>query len=140
MMQMYDNKEISENTKESMTMPKILVVEDNLLNMELVFDILKSLGFVVHGAINGEEAIKMIENEHYDLILMDIELPGKDGISAIRTIKSKPGYNDVPTIALTAYAMKGDREKFLAAGFDDYIAKPIDVPAFMKQMQKYKKS
>ncbi len=100
----------------------------------------RSSGFVVSGAINGEEAIKMVEKEHYDLILMDIELPGMDGISAIKIIKSKPGYNNVPNIALTAFAMKGDREKFLAAGFDDYMAKPIDVPGFMKKMQKYKKS
>ena len=108
--------------------------------MELVIEILKSLGFVVSGAINGEDAIKEVEKEHYDLILMDIELPVMDGISAIRIIKSKPGYNNVPNIALTAFAMKGDREKFLAAGFDDYISKPIDVPEFMKKMQKYKKS
>jgi len=118
----------------------VLVVEDNPLNMELIVEILKSSGFLVSGAINGEEAIKMVENEHYDLILMDIELPGMDGISAIKIIKSKPGYNKVPNIALTAFAMKGDREKFLAAGFDDYIAKPIDVPGFIKQMQKYKQS
>jgi two-component system, cell cycle response regulator DivK len=119
---------------------KVLIVEDNPLNMELVIEILKSSGFLVSGAINAEEAIKMIENEHYDLILMDIELPGMDGISAIKIIKSKPGYDNVPNIALTAFAMKGDREKFLAAGFDDYIAKPIDVPGFIKQMQKYKQS
>ncbi|NJD52332.1 MAG: response regulator [Candidatus Methanoperedens sp.] len=119
---------------------KILIVEDNPLNMELVIEILKSSGFLVSGAINAEEAIKMIENEHYDLILMDIELPGMDGISAIKIIKSKPGYDAVPNIALTAFAMKGDREKFLAAGFDDYIAKPIDVPGFIKQVQKYKQS
>ena len=123
-----------------MAQMNVLVVEDNPLNMELVIEILKSLGFVVSGAINGEEAIKMADKEHYDLILMDIELPGMDGISAIRIIKSKPGYNNVPNIALTAFAMKGDWEKFLAAGFDDYMAKPIDVPGFMKQMQKYKKS
>jgi CheY-like chemotaxis protein len=120
-------------------MTKVLVVEDNPLNMELVIEILKSLGFVVSGAINGEEPIKMVENEHYDLILMDIELPGMDGISAIRIIKSKPEYNNVPAIALTAFAMKGDREKFLAAGFDDYIAKPIDVIGFIKKMEKYKR-
>ncbi len=125
-----------------MAQMSVLIVEDNPLNMELVIEILKSSGFLVSGAINGEEAIKMIENEHehYDLILMDIELPGMDGISAIKIIKSKPGYNNVPNIALTAFAMKGDREKFLAAGFDDYIAKPIDVPGFIKKMQKYKRS
>ncbi|VVB56003.1 Chemotaxis protein CheY [uncultured archaeon] len=125
-----------------MAQMNVLIVEDNPLNMELVIEILKSSGFLVSGAINGEEAIRMVENEHehYDLILMDIELPGMDGISAIKIIKGKPGYSNVPNIALTAFAMKGDREKFLAAGFDDYIAKPIDVLGFIKKMQKYKQS
>ena|SRR3989304_4249479 len=121
-------------------MTKVLVVEDNPLNMELVLEILRSLGFIVNGAINGEDAVKEVEKEHYDLILMDIELPVMDGISAIKIIKSMPGYNNVPAIALTAFAMKGDRKKFLSGGFDDYIAKPIDVPEFMKKMQHFKKS
>jgi len=115
-------------------MTKVLVVEDNPLNMELVVEILKSSGFEVYGAINGEDAIKEVESEHYDLILMDIELPVMDGISAMRIIKSKSGYHSVPIVALTAFAMKGDKEKFLAEGFDDYISKPIDVPEFMKKM------
>ena len=121
-------------------MTKVLVVEDNPLNMELVLEILKSLDFIVSEAINGEEAIKMVDDEHYDLILMDIELPGMDGINTTGIIKNKSGYNNVTIVALTAFAMKGDREKFLAAGFDDYIAKPIDVPGFIKQMKKYRKS
>ena len=135
MTQMYDNREKKEDN-----MTKVLVVEDNPLNMELVLEILKSLDFIVSEAINGEEAIKMVENEHYDLILMDIELPGMDGINTTRIIKNKPGYNNVTAVALTAFAMKGDREKFLCAGFDDYIAKPIDVSGFIEQMKKYKKS
>lgn len=118
-------------------MIKVLVVEDNPLNMELVMEILKSLGFIVNGAVNGEDAVNEIEKEHFDLILMDIELPVMDGLSAIRIIKSRPGYDNVPAVALTAFAMKGDKERFLAAGFDDYIAKPIDVPEFMKKMQDY---
>ena len=121
-------------------MTKVLVVEDNSLNMELVVEILKSSGFEVYGAINGEDAIKEVESEHYDLILMDIELPVMDGISAKKIIKSKPGYNNVPIIALTAFAMKGDKEKFLSEGFDDYISKPIDVPEFMKKMHIFGKS
>ncbi|HMB45000.1 MAG TPA: response regulator [Candidatus Methanoperedens sp.] len=121
-------------------MTKVLVVEDNPLNMELVVEILNSLGFEVFGAINGEDAIKEVEKEHYDLILMDIELPVMDGISALRIIKSKPEYHNVHTVALTALAMKGDKEKFLAAGFEDYISKPIDVPEFMKKMLIFKKS
>lgn len=119
-------------------MTKVLVVEDMPLNMELVLEIFKSMGFFVHGAANGEEAVRMTEKEQYDLILMDIELPIIDGVSAARIIKNNPAYENVPIIALTAYAMKGDKERFLAKGFDDYIAKPMDVPDFMIKMEKYR--
>jgi len=121
-------------------MTKVLVVEDNPLNMELVLEILRSLEFTAHSSINGGEAIKKIENEKYDLILMDIGLPVMDGVSATKIIKSMPDYKNVPVIALTAFAMKGDKEKFLADGFDDYIGKPIDVHEFMKTIQKFRKS
>jgi len=117
-------------------MTKVLVVEDMPLNMELVLEIFKSMGFFACGAVNGEEAVRMTEKEQYDLIIMDIELPMMDGINAAKVIKSNPAYEKVPIIALTAYAMKGDRERFLAEGFDDYIPKPIDVPDFMKKMEK----
>jgi len=116
------------------------VVEDNPLNMELFLEILKSSGFAVHGVASGEDAVKEVKKERYDLILMDIGLPVMDGISAMKVIKSMPGYDLVPIVALTAFAMKGDREKFLGAGFNDYISKPIDVPEFMKKMQDFKKS
>lgn len=118
-------------------MTKVLVVEDNPFNMELVLEILKSLGFEAFGTINGEDAVIEVEKQQFDLILMDIELPMMDGITAMRNIKTKSGNQNIPIIALTAFAMKGDKEKFLADGFDDYIAKPIDVPEFMKKMQKY---
>jgi CheY-like chemotaxis protein len=118
-------------------MIKVLVVEDDPISRELVFEMLNAQGFVVHGAENGVEAIKKTEKELYYLILMDIELPGMDGIEATRTIKNMPQYKDVPIIALTAYAMKGDKERILEAGLDDYIAKPIDVSDFMKRMEKY---
>ncbi|MCX9026489.1 MAG: response regulator, partial [Candidatus Methanoperedens sp.] len=74
----------------------------------------------------------------YDLIVMDIMMPGMDGIEAARIIKSKPRYEKTPVIALTAYAMKGDRERLIEVGFDDYIPKPIDVPEFMRIIGKYK--
>lgn len=119
-------------------MTKVLVVEDDPLNMELVLEMVKTLGFTADVAENGEEAIKRAENGIYDLILMDIWLPGMDGVEAARTIKSNPKYKDVPVMAITSYAMKGDRERFLDAGFDDYVSKPIDVPDFMKRMKKYK--
>jgi CheY-like chemotaxis protein len=118
---------------------KVLVVEDNLINMELVLEILNALGFTAVRATSGAEAIKNLEKEIYDLILMDIELPGIDGIAITKVIKSKPQYKNVPVIALTAYAMKGDKERFLAAGFDDYVSKPLEVPDFMKRLEKYRK-
>lgn len=120
-------------------MTKVLVVEDNPFNMELVLEILDGMGFIAAGAANGAEAIKNVEKDVYDLVLMDIELPGMDGVAISKIIKNKPEYKNVPIIALTAYAMKGDKERFLAAGFNDYISKPLDVPDFMKRMEKYRK-
>ncbi len=116
-------------------MTKVLVVEDNPLNMELVVEILNAHGFRVHEAIDGENALKKMETEDYDLVLMDIELPGLDGVEVTKIIKEK--YKKVPVIALTSYAMKGDRERFLAAGFDEYLSKPLDVTAFLKRLEKY---
>jgi len=120
-------------------MTKILVVEDDPLNMELVCEILRANGFTVHEASSGKEAIEKTKKEFYDLIVMDIMMPGMDGIEATRIIKSKPGYEKTPVIALTAYAMKGDRERLLAEGFDDYVPKPIAVPDFLERVEKYRK-
>lgn len=119
-------------------MTKVLVVEDNPLNMELILEILNANGITAHEAIDGEEAVKKAEKEVYDLILMDIELPIMDGVEAAKIIKSKN--KKVPIIALTSYAMKGDKERFLAAGFDEYISKPIEVSDFMKKLEKYIKA
>lgn len=119
-------------------MKKVLVVEDNILNLELVLEILDVLGFEAKGAEDGKEALSIIEKEQYDLILMDIELPGMNGIDVTNIIKRKLSYEKVPVIALTAYAMKGDKERFIASGFDDYMAKPLDVAEFIKKMDKYK--
>jgi CheY-like chemotaxis protein len=119
-------------------MTNVLVVEDDPLNMELVCEILRSNGFTVHEASNGKEAIEKTGKESYDLIVMDIMMPGIDGIETTRIIKSKAGYEKTPVIALTAYAMKGDRERLIEVGFDDYIPKPIDIPEFMRIIGKYK--
>lgn len=120
-------------------MTKVLVIEDEPLNMELILELLATKGFTVHGAVDGEDAIRKTEKEVYNLIIMDIALPGMNGVEATRIIKSKPEYKDVPVIALTAYAMKGDKERFLADGFDDYISKPLDVVDFMIKLDKYSK-
>lgn len=118
-----------------MKIKKALIVEDNPINMELVMEILTANGIIVDEAVNGEEAIEKVEKETYDLVLMDIELPGMDGVDATKLIKSK--HKNLPILALTSYAMKGDRERFIAAGFDDYIAKPIDVNSFIEKINKF---
>lgn len=120
-------------------MTKVLVVDDTPSNKELVLEILNGEGFAAHGAQDGAEAIKMTEKELYDLILMDLRLPGTDGIEVTRAIKSNRAYKDVPVIALTAHAMKGDKERILNEGcFDDYMSKPIDLPEFINRMEKYR--
>jgi len=118
-------------------MKKVLVVEDNPINMELVMEILTANGFSAEGAVNGEEAVARVENKAYDIVLMDIELPGMDGVEATRLIKKK--HKNLPVIALTSYAMKGDRDRFLAVGFDDYISKPLDVADFINKLNKLNK-
>ncbi len=106
--------------------PKILVVEDNDRNRRLIRMVLKAKGYEVVEAVTAEEAIVQLNNEPVALILMDIQLPEMDGLELTQNIKENPDTKDIPIIALTAYAMKGDREKFLTAGCDGYIAKPID--------------
>ena len=104
----------------------ILVVEDNPLNLELVSDILEANGYQVLQAINGKEAIEEVEKTQPELILMDIQLPGLDGLTVTGIIKDNPATANIPIIALTAHAMRGDEDKARQAGCDGYISKPID--------------
>lgn len=113
---------------------RILVVEDNPLNQELVCDILQAQGYRTFQAGNGNEAMSLAEKEHPDLILMDIQLPGADGLTITRTLKANPHTCDIKIIALTAHAMKGDDDKAIEAGCDDYIAKPINTRDFPKKI------
>ena len=117
-------------------MTNILVVEDNPLTIELIFEILEGNGYNVDTAENGREAVLKCGIRFYDLILLDIQMPLMNGFDARRLIKNKPAYKNVPIIALTSFAMKGDKERFINAGFDDYISKPIDVPGFQKKIGK----
>lgn len=120
-------------------MKKALVVEDNPLNRELIYELVTECGFTVDTAVNGEEAVKKAHNEVYDLIIMDIELTGMDGITATKKIRDKPDNEKTPVIAVTSYAMRGDRERFLAEGFNEYVAKPINVDDFEELLKKYTK-
>ncbi len=109
-----------------MTAPAaILVVDDNNLNLELVTDLLEMAGYGVRQARTAEEALDAVRAMPPDLILMDIGLPGMDGHAAVRVLKQDPATRDIPTVALTAYAMAGDEQRARDSGFDGYITKPI---------------
>lgn len=105
---------------------RILIVDDNAINLKLVAYLMKANGYTVETALDAESAIDAIRANHPDVILMDIQLPGIDGLELTRRLKADPGTRDIVIVAVTAYAMKGDQAKALAAGCDDYITKPID--------------
>lgn len=108
----------------------ILVAEDNVKNMRLVTLLLKSLGYRALQAQDGEEALRLAQEAHPDLILMDIQLPKFSGVEVAEALRANGLVNGTPIIALTAHAMQGDRERFLDAGFAGYISKPINTREF----------
>ena len=122
-----------------MTVKTILVVEDNELNMKLVRGLIKIGKYGILEAIDAESGIEQIRAQRPDLVLMDIQLPGMDGLSATKIIKEDPSIKDIPVVALTSYAMQGDEEKALEAGCTGYIAKPIDTRKFLETISKYLK-
>ncbi len=115
-------------------MAKVLVVEDNPANMTLAKFLLESVGHTVLSAIDAESGVILATTEQPDLILMDIQLPGMDGLQATGLLKADPGTRSIPVIALTALAMKGDEERILGAGCDGYIAKPLDYKQFLAKI------
>ena len=112
-------------------MATILLVEDNETNMKLSRFLLESADHAVLTATNAEAGLALARERHPDLILMDIQLPGMDGLQATMQLKSSAGTRDIPVIALTALAMKGDEERIRAAGCDGYVAKPLDYKQFL---------
>ena len=115
----------------------ILVVEDNELNMRLLHDLLASRGYAVLQTGDATEALTLARQHKPDLILMDISLPGVSGLEVIKWIKNDGALNDIPIIAVTAFAMKGDKEKICQSGCDGYIAKPISVANFLKTVEQF---
>ena len=113
----------------------ILVVEDNERNLKLLRDVLEYAGYDVRVARTAEDGITLAVSEPPDLVLMDLQLPGIDGMEALRRLRESPRTADVPVVALTAQAMKQDRERALAAGFNGYVEKPISVRAFTDQVR-----
>ena len=113
---------------------RILLVEDNEMNRDMLSRRLQRRGFEVLLAVDGAEGIDKARSERPDLILMDMSLPVKDGYEASRELKDDPVTSAIPIIALTAHAMVGDREKCLAAGCDDYDSKPVDLPRLLSKI------
>lgn len=118
-------------------MPRVLVVEDNPASLELMVYLLKAFGHTPLSARDGLEGLEAARREQPDLILCDIQLPGADGHEVCRQLKQNTELQDVPLLAVTAYAMVGDREKLLAEGFDGYISKPINPETFIAQLSPF---
>ncbi|HEX3479115.1 MAG TPA: response regulator [Kofleriaceae bacterium] len=116
---------------------RILIVDDNATNLKLVAYLMKANGYTVDTALDAELAIVAIRHNHPDVILMDIQLPGIDGLELTRRLKADPATRDIVIVAVTAYAMKGDQAKALAAGCDDYITKPIDTRALPETIARH---
>src|SRR5206468_6345532 len=105
---------------------RVLLAEDNPINQQIAREILEQAGALVTVADNGRIAIEKLRTGHFDLILMDVQMPEMDGFQATAEIRGDPSFKDFPIIAMTAHAMSGDRDKCLAAGMNDYVTKPID--------------
>jgi len=117
----------------------ILVVEDNDLNMKLVKSLLEMGNYHVLEAMEAQTGIQLAREHRPDLILMDIQLPGMDGLAATRVIKGDDALKDIPVVAITSYAMEGDERKTREAGCTGYIAKPIDTRSFLENIAQYVK-
>jgi two-component system, cell cycle response regulator DivK len=118
-------------------MPKILLVEDNEMNRDMLSRRLRRKGYEVISAPDGSRGIAMAQEDHPDLILMDISLPVMDGLQATRHLKASPDTQAIPIIALTAHAMAGDREKCLEAGCNDYATKPVEFPQLLAKIRHF---
>ena len=116
---------------------QILVVEDNGKNMKLFRDVLLAKGYRTLAATTGEEAVALAVEHSPDLVLMDIQLPDIDGVAALGRLRADGRTASLPVLALTAQAMEGDRERFLAAGFDGYVSKPVNIAEFVATVELY---
>jgi CheY-like chemotaxis protein len=116
---------------------RILVVDDNVTNLKLIEYLLKAKGYDVQTAIDAESALEAVRNTRPSLVLMDLQLPGMDGLELTRRLKSDPNTREIVIVAVTAYAMKGDEQRALDAGCDGYVAKPIDTRALPQVVESH---
>ena len=114
-----------------------MIVEDNERNLKLLRDVLGAYGYRTIEARSGEEALALVRSERPELVLMDIQLPGMDGVEALRELRRSGEFAGTPVVAVTAFVMEEDRERFLAAGFDAYLEKPVDVRALRVCVDSY---
>ena len=115
----------------------ILIVEDEPRNLKLCRDLLQVSGYTTIEATDGKQGVKLAKSKKPDVILMDIQMPKMDGLEATRILKADTTTGNIPILALTSYAMKGDEEKILQAGCDRYITKPIDIKELLKKVAEY---
>jgi two-component system cell cycle response regulator DivK len=120
-----------------MTGPQVVVVEDNERNMKLFRDVLQASGYRTLEATTGERAVELVLEHGPDLVLMDIQLPDIDGVEALGRLRADERTASVPVLALTAQAMDGDRERFLTAGFDGYLSKPVNIRDLVNTVKRY---
>ena len=120
-----------------MAAERILIVDDNVVNLKLMRVLLAGEGYDVRTATDADEALSVVKEFSPRLVLMDIQLPGMDGLALTRRLKADPAFRDMRVVALTAYAMKGDAERVLDAGCDGYVAKPIDTRTFPDLVARY---
>ena len=114
----------------------ILIIDDNDTNRKLCRIILEQSGFRTREAANGREGLQAVRAELPELILLDVQMPVMDGLETLKRLKADPGTRGIPTVALTSYAMKGDRERLLTEGFSDYVSKPIDIDHFLEVVRR----
>ncbi|MCF8032326.1 MAG: response regulator [Desulfarculaceae bacterium] len=112
----------------------VLIVEDNPLNLELAQDLLEVFGFEVLAAQSAEEGLQIAREQHPDIVLMDVGLPGMDGLEATQLLKQDQATAEIPVVCLTAHAMEGDQERAVQAGADGYITKPVNTREFANQV------
>lgn len=118
-------------------MSRVLIAEDNAVNRELLRELLESRGHIVIEACNGRDALESARRERPDIILLDLGMPVMDGFTTLANLRKDASLKSLPVVAVTAYAMQGDREKALSAGFDGYLTKPIHVPSLIAELERH---
>ena len=117
-------------------MKKVLIAEDNPTNRELLRELLEIRGYTVSEACNGQEALLMVEQAPPDILLLDIGMPLLDGFAVVRKLRENPRFASLPVVAVTAYAMQGDREKIMCSGFNGYLSKPVNASLLGEELDR----